>query len=75
MATRPVSSAPGLDVTPAHGHDGGAVVPAAERAAAITRRIPYWGLHIPGNRAGTHLVEVDLDVAPEMLDWGLLGDR
>jgi hypothetical protein len=42
-------------------------------AAAITRRIPYWGLHLPENRAGTHLIQVAVDVAPEMLDWGLLG--
>lgn len=42
-------------------------------AAAITRRIPYWGLHIPENRAGTHLVEIGLELAPDMLDWGLLG--
>lgn len=42
-------------------------------AAAITRRIPYWGLHIPENRAGTHLVALDVAIAPDMLDWGLLG--
>jgi predicted aconitase len=42
-------------------------------AAALTRRIPYWGLHLPENRGGTHLVEVDVDVPAEMLDWGLLG--
>jgi len=42
-------------------------------AAAITRRIPYWGLHIPENRAGSHLVELDVAIAPDMLDWGLLG--
>jgi hypothetical protein len=42
-------------------------------AASITRRIPYWGLHIPENRAGTELVEVEAEVLPDMLDWGLLG--
>lgn len=42
-------------------------------AAAITRRIPYWGLHIPENRAGTHLIEVEVEMPAEMLDWGLLG--
>ncbi len=42
-------------------------------AAAITRRIPYWGLHIAENRAATHLVELGVEVAPDMLDWGLLG--
>jgi predicted aconitase len=41
-------------------------------AAAITGRIPYWGFHIPENRRGTHLFE--LDAEPESVeDWGLLG--
>lgn len=42
-------------------------------AASITRRIPYWGLHIPENRRGTHDIRIEVDVAPDMLDWGLLG--
>lgn len=41
-------------------------------AAAITRRIPYWGLHIPENRAATHLVQVEIPLAG-MRDWGLFG--
>jgi predicted aconitase len=41
-------------------------------AAAVTGRIPYWGLHIPENRFGTHLVEVRVEVE-DILDWGLLG--
>lgn len=41
-------------------------------AASITRRIPYWGFHIPENRRGTHLVELDIDVS-DIRDWGLLG--
>lgn len=41
-------------------------------AASITRRIPYWGYHIPQNRCGTHLVDVACDVE-DMMDWGMLG--
>ncbi|MGZ5835893.1 MAG: aconitase X, partial [Xanthobacteraceae bacterium] len=41
-------------------------------AAALTGRIPYWGYHIPDNRHGTHLVEVDIDVE-DIMDYGLLG--
>src|SRR5271165_2769441 len=41
-------------------------------AAALTGRIPYWGFHIPENRRGTHLVEVDIEV-DDIMDWGLLG--
>lgn len=41
-------------------------------AAALTGRIPYWGFHLPENRFGTHLVELDLEV-DDMMDWGLLG--
>src|ERR1700750_394607 len=41
-------------------------------AAALTGRIPYWGYHIPENRRGTHLVEVDVEV-DDIMDWGLLG--
>ncbi len=41
-------------------------------AAALTGRIPYWGFHIPENRRGTHLVEVDVEVE-DIMDYGLLG--
>lgn len=41
-------------------------------AAALTGRIPYWGYHLPENRFGTHLIEVDIAV-DDMMDWGLLG--
>jgi len=41
-------------------------------AAALTGHIPYWGYHIPENRRGTHLVEVDVEV-DDIMDWGLLG--
>ena len=41
-------------------------------AAAITGKIPYWGFHIPENRLGTHLIDVEVDV-DDMMDWGLLG--
>jgi hypothetical protein len=41
-------------------------------AAALVGKIPYWGYHIPENRFGTHLVEVEYPV-DDMLDWGLLG--
>lgn len=41
-------------------------------AAALTGRIPYWGYHLPENRFGTHLIDVDIAV-DDMMDWGLLG--
>ncbi len=41
-------------------------------AAMLTARIPYWGLHIPENRYGTHLIEVECEVE-SMMHWGLLG--
>jgi predicted aconitase len=41
-------------------------------AASITGRIPYWGYHLPENRFGTHLVEVEVDV-DDMMGWGLMG--
>ncbi|WP_046471563.1 aconitase X [Allosalinactinospora lopnorensis] len=41
-------------------------------AAMLTRRIPYWGLHDPGNRFATDLVDVRVE-AESVLDWGLLG--
>jgi len=41
-------------------------------AAALTGRIPDWGLHLDTNRRGTHLVEVGIPV-DDIMDWGLLG--
>ena len=41
-------------------------------AASITRRIPYWGYHLPENRYGTHLIDVEHSTE-SMMDWGLLG--
>lgn len=41
-------------------------------AAALTGRIPYWGYHLPENRFGTHLIELDIEI-DDMMDWGLLG--
>ncbi len=41
-------------------------------AALLTGRIPCWGLHLPENRLGTHLINVVWAVE-STLDWGLLG--
>lgn len=41
-------------------------------AASLTGKIPYWGFHLPENRFGTHLVEIEVPV-DDMMDWGLLG--
>ena len=41
-------------------------------AASLTGKIPYWGYHLPENRLGTHLVELDVEVTSTS-DWGLLG--
>ncbi|QSX09239.1 aconitase X catalytic domain-containing protein [Alkalibacter rhizosphaerae] len=41
-------------------------------SAMLTGKIPYWGYHIPENRLGTHLVEVECDIKTAK-DWGLLG--
>ncbi|MEM9533494.1 MAG: aconitase X catalytic domain-containing protein [Pseudomonadota bacterium] len=41
-------------------------------SAMLTARIPYWGLHIPENRHGTHLFEVECEVN-SMMEWGLMG--
>jgi predicted aconitase len=41
-------------------------------AAMLTRRIPYYGLHLDEHRIGTHVVKVDIDVS-SVMDWGLLG--
>jgi predicted aconitase len=41
-------------------------------AAAVTGRIPYFGLHDPAHRRATHHVRVEIPVE-SMEDWGLLG--
>ncbi len=41
-------------------------------AASLTGKIPCWGNHLPENRFGTHLVEVDAGVH-DFMDWGMLG--
>lgn len=41
-------------------------------AAMLTGKIPYWGLHLEENRAGTHLIELDIEIKT-VQDWGLLG--
>ena len=41
-------------------------------AASLTGKIPYWGYHLPDNRFGTHLVDIQIHV-DDMMDWGLLG--
>jgi len=41
-------------------------------AAMLTRRIPYYGLHLDENRVGTHRVTVTTEVET-VRDWGLLG--
>lgn len=41
-------------------------------AASLTRRIPYWGYHLPENRGGTDLIRVRGPVEG-MTEWGLLG--
>ncbi|MBS7780769.1 aconitase X catalytic domain-containing protein [Acidovorax sp. CCYZU-2555] len=41
-------------------------------AASLTGKIPYWGYHMPENRLGTHLIELDVEVTSTS-DWGLLG--
>jgi len=41
-------------------------------AAALTGRIPYWGLHCPENRFARHLIRVETEVG-DMAEWGVLG--
>jgi predicted aconitase len=41
-------------------------------AAAVTGRIPYWGLHVPENRFGDLLFRAEIEVE-SMRDWGLFG--
>ena len=40
--------------------------------AAITRRIPYWGLHIKENRYARYQIQVETDITTSK-DWGMLG--
>ncbi len=41
-------------------------------AAALTGRIPYWGLHCPENRFASRLVRLEVEV-DDMAEWGVLG--
>ena len=41
-------------------------------ASMLTGKTPYWGLHMPENRLGDYLVNVDYPVE-SVRDWGLLG--
>lgn len=41
-------------------------------AAALTGRIPDWGLHRDENRHADRLIQVEVDI-DDMVDWGLLG--
>ncbi len=41
-------------------------------SAALTGRIPYWGLHTPQARLGTHRITLDVPVT-STADWGMLG--
>lgn len=45
---------------------------ASTGAASLTGKIPCWGNHLPENRYGTHLIEVD-DGVRDFMDWGMLG--
>lgn len=45
---------------------------ASTGAAALTGKIPYWGLHLPENRFATHLVRADARVE-SFQDWGMFG--
>ncbi len=44
----------------------------ASYAAALTGRVPAYGMHLPECRSGTHLVEVR-DQLRSVSDWGALG--
>lgn len=41
-------------------------------ASSLVGKIPYWGYHVPENRLGNYLIEVDCSIETN-LDWGLLG--
>lgn len=45
---------------------------ASTGAAALTGKIPYWGLHLPENRFATHVVRADTRVEG-FQDWGMFG--
>lgn len=45
---------------------------ASTGAAALTGKIPYWGLHLPENRFATHVVRADTRV-DTFQDWGMFG--
>ena len=45
---------------------------ASTGAAALTGKIPYWGLHDPANRFATHVVRADTRV-DSFQDWGMFG--
>ncbi|ASR37410.1 hypothetical protein BAY61_23090 [Prauserella marina] len=45
---------------------------ASTGAASLTGKIPCWGNHLPENRYGTHLIDVEVPVR-DFLDWGMLG--
>ena len=41
-------------------------------AAMLTGKIPYFGLHVPECRLGTHRIDVDIGI-DSIMDWGMLG--
>jgi predicted aconitase len=45
---------------------------ASTGAASLTGKIPCWGNHLPENRYGDHLIDVQVPVR-DFLDWGMLG--
>ena len=45
---------------------------ASTGAAALTGKIPYWGLHLPENRFAKHVVRADTRV-DTFQDWGMFG--
>lgn len=45
---------------------------ASTGAAGLTGKIPYWGNHVTANRAGTHLLQADVDV-DSFQEWGMFG--
>lgn len=50
---------------------------ASTGAASLTGKIPCWGNHLPGNRFGTHLIDVRAPTRggpiDNFMDWGMLG--
>jgi predicted aconitase len=45
---------------------------ASAGAASLTGKIPCWGNHLDGGRAGTHLIDVAVRV-DDFAEWGMLG--